>query len=199
MRTLILPELTITDDLYEIAAAGVAEHAPILAPLTWSRLIDAALWTRVPNDRGEVSKMETTLLRSIELTVRLNVWLRPDLRRGDQPTPHNHPWTSFTGHVLGDQGGYSEDRYYVDERGDVQADIGVAHRSQAANTVDHHTYHEVTEIHAPGRTLSLMVCGTGRRGDWGYLDLATGEHRRFQPVAGFDTMLAALNMHQRAA
>lgn len=196
MTTTILPGLTVTDEMYQAAHAGITVYASD-THLTWEKFTTAAAWTLIPDDRGELSKAEITLIRSIERTVRLNIWFRPDLRGGDRPMPHNHPWRAFTGHVL--LGGYSENRYRRDESGDVLADLGVTHRAPAANTVHHDTYHEVTEIHEPGHTLSLMVCGRGQRGDWGYLDTDTGEHRMLQPVADFAAMLAALNPHQRPA
>jgi hypothetical protein len=81
---------------------------------------------------------------------------------GDAPAPHSHPW-DFAAHVL--LGGYSEDRYTPD--GDsVRADRGVEHVVGGVNSVGREVYHEVTEIHAPGATLSLMVCGRRERGRW---------------------------------
>ena len=65
------------------------------------------------------------------------------------------------------------------------------------NSVGREVYHEVTEVHAPGGTLSLMVCGRGERGRWGYLDLATGLHRAAAPDPGFGERLRALNPQHR--
>ncbi len=191
----VVPGLVLDDAMYDAAAEGVGAYAAELAPLSWSAFVDPASWLLIPDDRGELSKAEMTLVSSIERTVRLNVWFRADLRGGDKPMPHSHPWTTFTGHVLAH--GYTENRYRRDHQGDVLAELDVAHRSPAANEVDHDTFHEVCEVHEPGRTLSLMVCGRGQRGDWGYLDTDTGEYRRLQPVVGFDGMLAALNPHRR--
>lgn len=193
MDATAIPAFTLTNVLYELAAAGVAIHAPSLAPLTQKRFTALADWLHIPDDQGALSKSELTLARTPALTVRLNIWFRPDLRGGDRPQPHNHPWETFTGHVLA--GGYDEDRY-EGQGGDVHAEIGVRHVSPAANTVDHRVYHEVTTVHEPGRTLSLMVCSQGRRGDWGYLDLSTGRHVQLGPDPDFDARFAALNPHR---
>lgn len=190
----ITPQFAVTEEIFEAAAAGIAAHAPDVGSLKWERFAAPGGWLLIPDDQGELSKAEMSLLVTAERTVRLNVWVRPDLRGGQKPMPHNHPWSSFTGHVL--LGGYDEDRYAQDNGG-VRSDLGVRHNSPAANTIDHETYHEVTAVHEPGRTVSLMVCGPGRRGDWGYLNIDTGQVGREQPVHGFDRMLNALNPQRR--
>jgi hypothetical protein len=163
--TYITPLLPVTTTMFETARVGIAQHAPGLPSLTWDRFTDTTQWTLIPDDRGALSKAETTLLRTKFRTVRLNIWFRADLRGGDKPMPHSHPWESFTAHVLAH--GYTEDRYDVTEHGLAVPTYGVTHESPGTNRVDHATYHEVTEVHEPGATLSLMVCGAGRRGDWG--------------------------------
>lgn len=190
----VIPGLVLDEEMFEAAAAGVADLAPDLAPLSWETITSASRWLNIPDDCGELSKSEMTLLNTAERTVRLNVWRRADLRGGEKPMPHNHPWQSFTGHVL--LGGYAEARYELDPAGGVLAELDVQHASPAANVVGHDTYHEVSAVHAPGRTVSLMVCGRGRRGDWGYLDVDSGEHKRLQPVKDFAVMFAALNPHR---
>lgn len=196
MRTLeIIPGLTVDDTMFETAADGIARLAPTLGPLTYADFTDPRTWSNIPDDQGELSKSEKTLTRTAELTLRLNVWYREDLRGSGAPMPHNHPWETFTGNLL--MGGYDEDRWTLTDPGNVIENLDVHHGAPAANIVDHRTYHEVRGVHAPGRTMSLMVCGRGRRGDWGYLDVVTGEHRKLQPVTNFDAMYAALNPHQR--
>jgi hypothetical protein len=37
----------------------------------------------------------------------------------------------------------------------------------------------------PGRTLTLMVCGRGNKGQWGYIDPDTGEYRDNEPDPTF--------------
>lgn len=90
-------------------------------------------------------------------------------------------------------GGYSEDRYTLDRAGGVRSEHGVEHGAGGVNTVPLATYHEVTAIHDPGRTLTLMVCGPGERGRWGYLDPATGRHHAAAPDPDFGERLKALN------
>jgi hypothetical protein len=191
----VIPGLTLDDALFAAAADALATRLPDLAPLTFADFTDPARWANIPDDEGLLSKSETVLTRSRHLTVKLNVWFRADLRGGAAPMPHNHPWETFTSYVLG--GGYDEHRWHLDPVGNIVETLGVEHHGPTANQVGDDVYHEVAAVYEPGRTMSLMVCGTGRRGNWGYLDLATGAHRAMQPVAGFDAMFAALNPHRR--
>jgi hypothetical protein len=191
----VAPGLKLDEDMYELAADAVASRLPNLAPLTFDDFIAPSLWSNIPDETGELSKAEAVLMRSRHLTVKINVWFREDLRGAGAPAPHNHPWESFTSYVLG--GGYDEDRWHVDAVGNIVETLGVEHHGPTANLVGHDIYHEVTAVHEPGRTMSLMVCGSGRRGDWGYLDLATGAHNPLQPIANFAEMFAALNPHRR--
>lgn len=191
----IAPGLALDNTLYETAAAALATRLPDLAPLTFDDFIAPARWANIPDDQGQLSKSEMVLTRSRHLTAKLNIWHRADLRGGTAPTPHNHPWTSFTSYVL--IGGYSEHRWHLDPVGNIVEQLGVEHSGPTANLIGHDVYHEVAAVHEPGRTMSLMVCGTGCRGDWGYLDLDTGAHRALQPVEDFEAMFAALNPHLR--
>jgi hypothetical protein len=191
----VAPGLALDHDMYELAADAIATRVPHLGPLTFDEFITPARWACIPDDEGKLSKAETVLTRSRHLTVKLNIWFREDLRGGAAPVPHNHPWETFTSYILG--GGYSEHRWHLDPVGNIVETLGVEHHGPTANQVDDGVYHEVAAVHEPGRTMSLMVCGTGHRGNWGYLDLATGAHRAMQPVAGFEAMFAALNPHLR--
>ncbi|MEU8954925.1 hypothetical protein AB0C93_11535 [Streptomyces sp. NPDC048518] len=184
------PGLVLDDVLYGAAEAGTATHVPHLAPLTWETFTAPPRWTLVPDGCGNGYKAELTLLGTRKATVKINLWIAPDLRGDQQPAPHSHPW-DFDAHVL--LGGYSEDRYIPDGDGGVRAEHGVGHSSGGSNTVPRDVYHEVTEIHQPGRTLTLMVCGPGERGRWGYLDLATGQHRAAAPDLDFSARLQAIN------
>ncbi|MCI2422492.1 hypothetical protein MOQ72_34200 [Saccharopolyspora sp. K220] len=78
----------------------------------------------------------------------------------------------------------------------MRAQLGVEHRAGGRNDVPRSVYHEVIEIHEPGRTLSLMVCGRGERGAWGYLDTSTGLHTPTSPDPDFKAKLRQLNPHQ---
>jgi hypothetical protein len=199
----VIPGLVLTGTMYEALEAGIATYAPSFGRLSFETFSDPARWTNVPNDRGLLSKSENILLNTPELTLRANVWHCEDSRAKDRPMPHNHPWSSFTGHVL--LGGYVEDRYQLKQAelhqlqhpgGSVVADLGVQHISPAANTLEHWDFHEVKGVLAPGETLSLMVCVNGRRGDWTHLDVDASAFVPGQPVNGFSRMLAALNPHR---
>ncbi|MER5301358.1 hypothetical protein ABT039_18050 [Streptomyces lasiicapitis] len=186
------PGLLLDDVLFGAAEAGTATHTPHLAPLTWETFTAPSGWTLVPDDCGNGYKAELVLLSIRTATVKINLWFAPDLRGDQQPAPHSHPW-DFNAHVL--LGGYSEDRYIPDGAGAVRADHGVEHCRGGINTVPREIYHEVTDIHEPGRTLTLMVCGPGERGRWGYLDTTTGQHRAPGPDPGFSARLKAINPH----
>jgi hypothetical protein len=193
MKTIIIvPGLELTEAMYEAAAPGVAAHAPEFAPLTWERFTAPSDWWLVPDDCGDGYKAELVLREDAQAAVKLNLWFLPDLRGGEQSRPHSHPW-DFRAHVL--LGGYSEDRY-VPDAGAVRAERAVEHRSGGVNAVPRTVYHEVTEVHEPGRTLTLMVCGRGERGAWGYLDTSTGQHLPVPPDPKFGTRLRVLNPHQ---
>uniref|UniRef100_UPI003F492805 hypothetical protein n=1 Tax=Amycolatopsis sp. CA-096443 TaxID=3239919 RepID=UPI003F492805 len=84
----------------------------------------------------------------------------------------------------------------MDGQPPVRAQLGVEHRADGRNDVPREVYHEVTEIHEPGRTLSLMVCGRGERGTWGHLNTSTGLHTPTLPNPGFKAKLRQLNPHQ---
>lgn len=191
----IIPGLVLDEAMYKAAAAGIAEYAPELEPLTRERFTTPAEWALIPDECGVLVKAEMVLNRSREATRKINVWFAPDLRGGGQPQPHSHPW-AFTSRIL--LGGYTEDRYSL--AGDqVRTEYNVAHDFGTANEVPKSLYHEVTEIHGePGRTLTLMVCGYGTRGDWGYLDVTSGAHVPIQPDPDFSARFRAFNPHLSA-
>lgn len=192
-RIVVAPGLVLTETMYEAAASGLAAHAPYLSPLPWNRFVSPAGWLLVPDRHGDAYKAEHTLLASRERTAKLNLWFLPDLRSNQAPTPHNHPWEAFESHIL--LGGYTEDRYTSDGA-HVQAERGVAHTINDRNVIPGNVYHEVTGLQEPGGTMTLMVCGPGERGSWGYLDLSTGHHRSAEPDLHFTTRLKALNPHR---
>ncbi|MEU7004335.1 hypothetical protein [Nonomuraea sp. NPDC046570] len=112
---LIVPGLTVTAAMYEVAAAGIELHSPDVGPLTWETWTDPARWTLVPDEQTmRAFKAEFTLRDYADGTLRrINLWHEPDLRGGASPKPHSHPWP-FIAHVLA--GGYSEQRYTAHDR-----------------------------------------------------------------------------------
>jgi hypothetical protein len=190
MDATLIPGLTLTDTLYDAAAEGIARHVPDLAPLTREWFTELADWCLVPDDTGAAYKAEFVLLKTRQRTHKINLWFAPDLRGGQLSRPHNHPW-DFRSDVL--LGGYDEDRY---EAGQLVRSVA-RHQAGAANTIGRRDYHEVTAIHEPGATLTLMSCGPGARNGWGYLDTDTGLHVPLTPDPAFSVRFAALNPHLR--
>ncbi|MEV8395936.1 MULTISPECIES: hypothetical protein [unclassified Streptomyces] len=187
----IAPGLVLTEAQYATAAAGIAAHAPDFAPLTWDTFVRPQGWWLVPDKDGQLSKAELVFREERDRTVKINIWYLPDLR-GAGPRPHSHPW-DFSSQIL--TGGYSETRYTVH---DGQVDVSeLEHTHGTVNTIDRRLYHEVAALHAPaGGTMTLMVCGQGRRSSRGYLDPDTGRHTPPEADPGFPARLKALNPHQ---
>jgi hypothetical protein len=186
----VAPGLTLTNNLYEAAAAGVAEHTPQLGPLRWEDFISARRWTLVPDElTGATYKAELTLSKTTGQTVKINYWLLPDRRGGEQSRPHNHPWDF---HSVTLDGLLVEDRVQrVD--GTLVHTPAVEHRVGDVNRVGRETYHEVIDVR-PG-SLTLMLCGPGMS-DWGYLD-DDGVFTKAELPAGFMARLRELNPHQQ--
>lgn len=193
-RITIVPGLVVTEAMFEAAADGVARHARDVRPLTWERFTTSAPWTLVPDELGHAYKAEFILRRTRERTYKINLWMRPDRRGSAKPKPHDHRWP-FTSRVL--RGGYTEDRYTIAGRS-VRDNLGVSHRAGGANDMPLNVCHEVTGIHRPGDTLTLMVCGRLTRDTWGYLvDTDTARIVPAAPDPRFTARLRALNPHQR--
>lgn len=66
-----------------------------------------------------------------------------------------------------------------------------------SNELPLNVFDDVTRIHAPGATLTLMLCGAGRQEAWGYLDPETGRTYDNEPDPGFRDRLLALNPRMR--
>ncbi|MGV0095109.1 hypothetical protein [Streptomyces californicus] len=188
----IAPGLTLTEMLYETAAAGTLAFAHDLT-LTWEEFIESASWWLIPDGTGRLSKAELILLDTRRRTVKINLWYAPDIRSASgQPAPHSHPWP-FTSQIL--TGGYSEDRYIVDGTS-IRANLGCEHAEGQVNAVSRNLYHEVTALHtAPGATMTLMMCGRGDRGSWGHLDPTTGAISPPESDPLFPERLRSLNPH----
>ncbi|MFC3985193.1 hypothetical protein [Streptosporangium jomthongense] len=186
MRTaMIIPSLIVDEELYEAAAAGLAAHAPAQAALTWSAFTDASRWWLVPGpDDGDDGvplgyKAEHVLTQTGDLTIKINLWYRPDLRSRETSKPHTHPWEVMEAHPV--LGAYEDEHWHRTASGMLVEQGCVLNAPGSVNRIFARDYHEVTSIAAPGRTVSVMVCGRWihdetRRGVWGHLDLYTGDH-----------------------
>ena len=215
-RVTVAPGLVLDEEMYELACVALVECAPEqVRGFTWEKFAARPTWTLVPDMEqpdvdGPWYKAEASLKSGppYDQTIKLNVWRKPDLRRTGQPMPHSHPW-EFTGILL--LGGYDEDRYDVErpsavvndpfgahDLGLVDVQQGITHRAGQRNHIPLQTFHEVTKIHEPGRTVSLMDCDFGRKNGWGHLDPETG---LYTPVLsspaepGFKERLHELNPH----
>lgn len=191
----IVPGLVVTADQFELATAGLANHAPEMT-LTWEQWTAPARWGLVPDEQTmHPYKAEFTLQDRPGPLRRINIWFEPDLRGDNAPRPHSHPWP-FQAHVLA--GGYTETRFAV-TGGAV--DLTVAeHETGATNPLPRDLFHEVTGLHTePGGTLTLMTAtGPGVRGGWGYLDPNTGEYEPAPaPSSEFQRAWHLLNPHLR--
>lgn len=190
-RVEVIPGLIVDEEMHEHAARGLERHAPD-ERLTWEAFTDEHSWLLIPDPDGAGYKGELVVHRREDRTIKINLWMAPDLRAGASPAPHNHPW-AFRAHVL--MGGYTEQRYQVLD-GRVHAETR-SHMASGENDVPLDVFHEVTHIHAPARTLTLMVCGEGRTGNWDYLDVATGTFEENPADPTFKARLLALNPRLR--
>ncbi len=200
----VLPHFTLDDEMYEVVRAALAHSAPDVQ-LSWEDFIDPKGWVLLPNPerpREPFYRAQRVLLPGhlssprYSRTIKVNVWYGPDLRRGERPWPHNHPWDHFSSRIL--LGGYEEERW---QRRGGGLDIRRAEHGQgSANNVPHDVYHEVTGIFVPGRTVTLMDCGRSRgKGEWGYLDTETGlyiPYAQSPTKAKFDALYRQRNRHQ---
>ncbi|MDQ0604285.1 hypothetical protein QF037_008630 [Streptomyces canus] len=187
----VVPGLIVDEELFDATVHGLEQYAPSES-LTWEDFTSEDRWLLVPDPDGLGYKAELVLRREEDRTVKVNLWMAPDLRDGAKPQPHNHPW-EFTAHILA--GGYTEQRYELVD-GQVVTETRV-HEAGGTNHMPLSSFHEVTHIQVPGRTLTLMVCGAGRQGAWEYLDPDTGEVEPNRPDPGFREGLAALNPRMR--
>lgn len=146
-------------------------------------------------------------------TIKVNVWNSGDLRLNGKPIPHNHPWEEFIAKLV--MGGYTECRYVVEnprliiddpysrhELGDVHASEFTYHAGTEHNRnyMPRTVFHEVTRVLKPRRTVSVMVCGPGRKEAWGYLEPGTGRytpHKLSTVGHDFQARKLALNIHHR--
>jgi hypothetical protein len=205
-RSTIVPGLCVDTDIYEAAASGLATHIPDRPRLSWREFTAPARWWLVPGpeDDGEGNplpyKAECVLLETSALTIKINLWYRPDLRGAGDSRPHSHPWEVMEAHPV--LAGYRDEHWHRTASGVVVPRGQVEQMPGTVNRIIARDYHEVTEIADPGRTVSVMICGRwlcddADQGVWGHLDLDTGEHvpvqRDHVAQARFEARLARLN------
>lgn len=172
----VLPGLTLTLRLHELAAKSVADHVPDRPPLTWEEFTSPARWALIPDETtGRAYKAEHTLRDHPDGTLlRLTLWFAADLRRDGRPYPHSHPWP-FTSKILA--GGYRESLWTCTDGAVEQTAVSVLHAQGGTNVMPREHFHEVHTIEDPGATLTLMIgSGPGVRGGWGHLDPDTATY-----------------------
>ena len=140
----------------------------------------------IPNANGECFKTEWVPFREpIEGTMKINWWHGPD----DQRDPHSHPWDTFTSHII--TGSYTERRYWLDEKGELQTKE-FTYRQGDKNVFPRDQYHLVTKVEP--ETMTLMLCGTATdKNVWGYIDVHTAAQRNAEPDPTFKARFMALN------
>lgn len=216
----IASTLTVDDEMYQLLHGALVAKVPDqVAAFTWKRFIDPRNWTLIPNPphaKLPWHKAEFVIKQGppYTQTAKANVWNSGDLRLDGKPIPHNHPWDEFMAELL--MGGYRERRCTVENSRLLMADpysrheLGDVHVSEVTymagskrnrNYMPHTIFHEVEEVLEPGRTLSFMVCGPGKKEGWGYLEPGTGRYtpHKLSPIdPQFRARLLALNPHRRA-
>ncbi|MEO6082775.1 MAG: hypothetical protein ABIQ18_06680 [Umezawaea sp.] len=186
MRSLtIIPGITLDEELFDAAGEGLAVHAPDQPALTWDTFANPVRWWLVPSPDDDDAgvplgcKAEFVLTQTTDLTIKINIWYRPDLRSRETAKPHTHPWEVMEAHPV--LGGYEDEHWHRSASGVPVRRGSVSNMPGATNRIFASDYHEVTSIAAPGRTVSVMICGRwihdeDHRGIWGHLDLHTGHH-----------------------
>jgi len=136
-------------------------------------------------------KSELTLVRDPDIGTKKLLWWHDKDPRDE---PHNHPW-DFRSAII--SGGYTEERFWIDEDGKVQRDE-VTYEAGQINVVPANVYHNVISVE-PG-TVTYLDCGPARTGnEWGYLDIRNGEYITFKDLTpdNFLEMFQGLNPHTR--
>ncbi len=145
----------------------------------------------IPDGKGGAYKSELVLFRSPERTEKIIWWYADDPR----PEPHNHPWR-FESTIL--SGGYTEDRWWIDERGELQkATIKYRANDRNRNVVESNVFHVVRDVQ-PDTTTKLLCGQASKNNEWGYLDLATKEYYQAEKDLKFIDYLREINPHMRS-
>lgn len=181
----IIPGITLDEELFGAASEGLAAHAPDQPALTWDTFADPTRWWLVPGPDDDDAgvplgyKAEFVVTQTLDLTIKINIWYRPDLRSAETSKPHTHPWEVMEAHPV--LGGYEDQHWHRSASGLLVQQGSVLNLPGSVNRIFARDYHEVTSIASPGRTMSVMVCGRwihdeANKGIWGHLDLHTGCH-----------------------
>jgi hypothetical protein len=189
----IRPGYAVTDAVFEQVRELLATEFPgVLPGLTWHQFTAPAGGAfLIPDPTGAVSKLELILTDSPAHVVKVNQWFLPDLRAGQRPAPHNHRWRTMRSRIL--SGGYRDHAYWSETN--TVADQLRTHETGSDNVIDHHEFHEVTEVE-PGSTWTCFVGDRSQPGDWGYLDPDTGRYTHnaaISPDPNFTAVFNALN------
>lgn len=184
-RLNIIPGLTLDEELFDVTREGLTTHAPDQPDLTWETFVDPFRWWLIPGPEDDDAgvplryKAEFGVTQTPDLTIKVNIWYRPDLRSAETSKPHTHPWEIMEAHPV--LGGYEDQHWHRTATGLLVQQGSVLNAPGTVNRIFARDYHEVTSIAAPGRTVSVMVCGRwihneANQGIWGHLDLHTGYH-----------------------
>jgi hypothetical protein len=214
MRVHVLPDFELTSAMFEAVHAKLIE---IGAPMpeggfTFERFIEARRWKRIPHAlrRNTHFKVEQTFLGGApyKRTIKLNVWYDRDIRVKGEAWPHNHPWWPVKAYPV--LNGYEQDGYTLlntelDDFGmqsfsmdNLRIQRGMQVRAGGVNVMEHNFFHEVTEVHKPGLTVSIMDCGPSVKNAWGYLDLENqrvGNFENFPVAPEHKAAMKKLNAH----
>ena len=144
----------------------------------------------IPDGKGGAYKTELALIRTPERTEKIIWWHDNDPR----PEPHNHPWR-FESTIL--SGGYTEDRWWVDENGELQkATIVYRANERNINVCEKNIFHVVRDVQP--KTTTKLLCGKASpNNEWGYLDLSTKEYFQAERDPNFIDYLREINPHMR--
>jgi hypothetical protein len=180
-RVTVKTGLIVSDEQYDRAVLDLKKTAPHVQPPTWDEFINPTKWFLVPNPHCEGYKAELVLVRTADETIKINRWMGPDLRAGDTPLPHNHPWYRMDAHIL--SGSYTDTHFH--RQYDKGAVVGVetnvlTHNAGGTNLVLKDGFHEVIDVDPD--TLSIIYCGPGVKNDWGYIDPETGVYTHNQSL-----------------
>ena len=113
VRITVAPDFMLDDTIYEAVKANLGKVVPGRAAwLTWAKFTTRENWCLIPDvEHPDLPffKAEFIVLNEPpwRQTIKVNVWMAPDLRRDARPIPHNHPWKhpeypeeSFSAYVL---------------------------------------------------------------------------------------------------